>query len=231
MKSLIEYINENLNINEALHLFKPSAKTAQDAARIEDAIKSFINNATKRYSLNNKSDLDQLFNDFMKSKKLDTKILKEFGITDGKSIAKLIVANKEALEKDGWRFNAIKSFDESEQQKEYKKWKASSDYVKGEKFSKADMKDADEEELTRTMVVYDANDPGNEETTIKYDFYGKVGKDTSHQINMLKVDWHYGTGLKYYDARPILLSNYLKKTDAELAKREVAFDDNDLKEI
>lgn len=42
MKSLVEYINENLYINEALILFKPSAKTAQDAAKIEDAIISFI---------------------------------------------------------------------------------------------------------------------------------------------------------------------------------------------
>ena len=45
------------------------------------------------------------------------------------------------------------------------------------------------------------------------------------------MDWHDQTGLNYYDARPILLSNYLKKSEAELAKREVAFDDSDLEEI
>ena len=48
---------------------------------------------------------------------------------------------------------------------------------------------------------------------------------------MLKMDWCDKTGLKYYDARPILLSNYLKKSDAELAKREIVFDDSDLTEI
>lgn len=231
MKSLVEYINENLYINEALILFKPSAKTAQDAAKIEDAIKSFINNSNKRYSFDNKTDLQQMFKDFCSKSKISTKLLKEFGVIDGKTIASLIIANKEKLEKDGWKFDCIKSFDETEQQKKYKAWKESDNYVKGEKFSKADLKDADEEELVRTLVVYDVNNPGNEETTIKYDFYGKMGKDTMHQINMIKVDWKYGTGLKYYDARPILLSNYLKKSDAELAKHEIVFDDSDLTEI
>lgn len=213
------------------YIFSNHLPKAQDAANIEDAIKNFLNTTSKRYSFENKSDLDQLFKDFCKKSKIDNKLLKEFGIIDGKSIAKLITSHKEELEKDGWKFNAIKSFDETEQQKKYKAWKKSDDYVEGKKFNKADYKDADEEELERTLVVYDANDPGNDETTIEYDFYGKVGKDTSHQINMIKVDWHYGTGLKYYDARPILLSNYLKKSDAELAKREVVFDDSDLTEI
>lgn len=231
MKTLVEYINENLYINEALILFKPSAKTAQDAAKIEDAIKSFFNNSDKRYSFDNKTDLQQMFKDFCSKSKLSTKLLKEFGVIDGKSIARLITSHKEELEKDGWKFDAIKSFDETEQQKKYKAWKNSDDYVEGKKFVKRELKDADEEELERTLVVYDVNDPANDETTIEYDFYGKVGKDTSHQINMIKVDWHYETGLKYYDARPILLSNYLKKSDAELAKREIVFDDSDLTEI
>lgn len=235
MKSLTEYINENMMINEKLYFFKPSSKTFKNAADIEDAIKSFLSNTSKRYSFDNKLDLEQFFKHFCDFAKkhyaITDKTLKEFGIVDGKSIAKLLISHKEELEKDGWKFDAIKSFDETEQQKKYKAWKKSDDYVEGKKFNKADYKDADEEELERTLVVYDANDPGNDETTIKYDFYGKVGKDTAHQINMIKVDWHYETGLKYYDARPILLSNYLKKSDAELAKREVVFDDSDLTEI
>ena len=215
MKSLVEYINENLHINEALILFKPSAKTAKNAADIEDAMKGFLQNTNKRYSFENKSDLDQLFKDFCNFAKkhyaIDNKVLKEFNVIEGKSIAKLITSNKEELEKAGWKFDAIKSFDETEQQKKYKAWKNSDDYVEGKKFVKRELKDADEEELERTLVVYDVNDPANNETTIEYDFYGKVGKDTSHQINMIKVDWKYSTGLKYYDARPILLSNYCKK--------------------
>lgn len=231
MKSLVEFINENLQqIDESLILFKPTAKNAQDAANVEDAIKNFLNTTKKRYSFNNKHELELFFNDFVKT--TDAKILKEFGITDGKSLAKLLVDNHKKLEDDKWNLKAIKSFDESEMKKEYKKWKESKDYIEGKQLNKEQYKDADEEQLKRTLVVYYANDPGNDETTIQYDdFEGKIGKDTSHQINMLKMDWHNQTGLNYYDARPILLSNYLKKSEAELAKREVAFDDSDLEEI
>lgn len=232
MKTLVEYINENLQqINEALILFKPTGKNAQAAAKVEDSIKNFLATAKKRYSFNNKHEIELFFNDFVKSAKLDSTLLKEFGIVDAKSLAKLLINNKEALEKEKWNISVIKSFDESELKKEYKKWKESKDYVEGKRLNKEQYKDADEEELERTMVVYYANDPGNPETTIEYNFYGKIGKDTMHQINMLKMDWHYETGLNYYDARPILLSGYLKKSDAELAKHEVVFDDSDLEEI
>ena len=84
MKSLVEFINENLQqIDESLILFKPTAKNAQDAANVEDAIKNFLNTTKKRYSFNNKHELELFFNDFVKT--TDAKILKEFGITDGKS--------------------------------------------------------------------------------------------------------------------------------------------------
>ena len=234
MKTLVEYINENLQqINEAFYLLKNvNAKNAQSAAKVEDSIKNFLIGAKKRYSFNNKHEMELFFNDFVKFAKLDSKLLKEFGIVDAKSLAKLLVDNKEALEKANWNLKAIKSFDESEMKKEYKKWKESKDYVEGKELNKEQYKDANEEQLKRTLVVYYVNDPGNDETTIEYeDFEGKVGKDTSHQINMLKMDWCDKTGLKYYDARPILLSNYLKKSDEELAKREITFDDSDLEEI
>ena len=136
------------------------------------------------------------------------------------------------MEKDGWKFDAIKSFDETEQQKKYKAWKNSDDYVEGKKFDRDKYTNADEEELNRTLVVYDRNDPGNEDTVIEYDFIGKRTKENSHQANMCKMDWAYSTGLNYWkNANTILLSNYLKKTNAELAKREVVFDDSDLTEI
>lgn len=233
MKTLVEYINENLQqINEALILFKPNAQNAQNAAKVEDSIKNFLNTAKKRYSLNSKHEIELFFNDFVKFAKIDSKLLKEFGIVNGKSLAKLLILNREKLENNKWNLKAIKSFDESEMKKEYKKWKESKDYVEGTQLNKENYKDANEEQLKRTLVVYYVNDPGNDETTIKYeDFEGKVGKNTSHQINMLKMDWCDKTGLKYYDARPILLSNYLKKSDEELEKREPIFDDSDLEEI
>lgn len=232
MKTLIEYINENIILNEALILFKPTAKTAQNAANVEDKLKSFFNNSKKRYSFENQTDIKQMYNDFVKYARLDNKVLKEFNIVDGKTIVYLIVNNKEALEAAGWNFNCIKSFDESEMEKEYKSWKNSDNYVEGKKFNREEYKDADEEELKRILVVYDRNDPGNEDTVIEYEFTGKRTKENSHQANMCKMDWAYSTGLDYWkNANTILLSNYLKKTDAELAKREVVFDDSDLTEI
>lgn len=233
MKTLVEFINESLQqINESIILFNANAKNAKNAALVEDKIRSFLNTTEKRYSLNSKHETELLFNDFVKFAKLDSKLLKEFGITNDKSFAKLLINNKEKLEKEKWNLKAIKSFDESELKKEYKKWKESKDYVEGKHLYKEEYKDADEEELVRSLVVYYVNDPGNPETTITYDnFVGKMGKNTSHQVNMLKMDWHEQTGLKYYDARPILLSNYLKKTDDELAKHEIVFDDSDLEEI
>ena len=96
---------------------------------VEDKIRSFLNITKKRYSLNSKYDIESLFNDFIKITELDLKLLKEFGIRDGKSLAKLLINNKEKLENEKWNLKAIKSFDESELKKEYKKWKESKDYV------------------------------------------------------------------------------------------------------
>lgn len=242
MKSLVEFINENLQqINEALYLFKPSAKTLQYTIKIEDGIKSFLRNTTHRYSFGNKSHLEDFFNDYYNyindsgsedKLKLDRKTLKEFGIVDGKSLAKLLIDNKEKLEKSDWNLYPIKSFDKKEIEKEYEKWKNSDDYTPGKKLDKSKYKDSSEEELKRVLVVYDRMDPGNEDTVIEYQFTGKRTKENNHQSNMRKMDWAKETGLDYWsNANTILLSNYLKKTDAELAKREIPFDNSDLEEI
>lgn len=223
MKSIANYINESL-LTESVHILKLRAATAQRGVKIEDALKAFCKYSKTRYSFNNKQDLDKFFKAFCEYSKISNTDLKAFGITDGASIARLLINKKEDLEKEGWKFDAIKSFDETEMQKEYKAWKASDDYAEGKKFNRDDYKDADEETLVRTLVVYDVNDPGNPETTLQYDYEGKRNKDNEHQTNMRKMDWHYATNLKYYDARPILLSNYLKKSDEELAKRDVMDD-------
>lgn len=215
--SLQSKIQEYDRIDEALILF-PNGKPFQLAAKVEDGLRNFLRHCKKRYSFNNKQDLEKLFKDYLDYTHLTWKDVKNFGIVDGASIADLIIRNKEALEKDGWKFDNISSFDETKMQKEYKKWKNSDDYVQGKRLDKSEYDDANDEDLVRTLVVYDANDPSNPETTLEYDFEGKRGKATDHQVNMIKMDWKYETGLKYYDARPILLSNYLKKSDAELEK-------------
>jgi len=47
-----------------------------------------------------------------------------------------------------------------------------------------------------------------------YPFNGAIGKDTAHQLNMLKLDYHYTTGCPYYQARPILLSSWQNLDEA-----------------
>ena len=100
MKSLATYIYESLEvqINEAFILVKPTAKTAANAAKFEDELRGFLNTTKTRYSFNNKQDLQQFFKDFCDSSNINKAILKEFGMTDGHTIAQKIIDNKEKLE-------------------------------------------------------------------------------------------------------------------------------------
>lgn len=229
MKTLQEYINEALvSKTGTKHLFKITKDNVKDVALIEDKLKAFFKHSKKRYSFTNKTDLKQMFDDFFKDAKISRSTLKEFGLISGAAIADLITINHDELVNDGWDFRSIKTFDETEREKEYKKWKKSDDYVVGKKLrDTTDLSDEPEDELKRTIVIYDANWPGNPETTFEYDFYGKRGKSTDHQVNMLRVDFHHLTGINYYDARAELLTNYLKKDEEALKKKEI-WDNSDL---
>lgn len=230
MKSFVDFLNESL-ILEGLILFKPTAKTAQLAANVEDAIKAFINNSGKKYSINSKTDIKQVYDDFLNycakgsnTRGVKSETLKEVGITDGKELLNLIVNHADELEKDKVDIN--KFFKMTQLEKDYKSWKKSDDYSKGEKYNPEEDDDENEEELKRTLLIYNAKDPGNNDDIRKYDFYGKMGKSTAHQVNMRKMDWKYDTGLNYYDARPILQYNYRKKSKEELEKVEFIDDNN-----
>lgn len=221
MKGLVKYINEALVSNSGTkHLFKITKDNAKNAALIEDELSSFLMHSKKRYSFTNKNDLEQFFKDFVSYSKISKDVLKEFGLISGSKIADLITKHHDELVNDGWNFKSIKSFDETEREKEYKKWKKSDDYVEGKKL-RDERELSDENELKRTLVVYDADWPGNPDTTLEYDFYGKRGKLTDHQVNMIRVDYHYRTGINYYKANTALLSNYLKKDEEALKKKEI----------
>ena len=221
MKGLVKYINEALVSNSGTkHLFKITKDNAKNAALIEDELSSFLMHSKKRYSFTNKNDLEQFFKDFVSYSKISKDVLKEFGLISGSVIADLITKHHDELVNDGWNFKSIKSFDETEREKEYKKWKKSDDYVEGKKL-RDERELSDENELKRTLVVYDADWPGNPDTTLEYDFYGKRGKLTDHQVNMIRVDYHYRTGINYYKANTALLSNYLKKDEEALKKKEI----------
>jgi len=227
MKHINDFIVETL-LTEGAHLFKITASNVHKGIKLEDALKNFINNSKKRYSFTNKQDLQALFKDYCSSSHLDRSDLREFGLTSGDAIATLINNKKEELEKEGWKFDCIKTFDESEREKEYKAWKNSDDYVEGKKLDRNNAKEEPTDELTRTMVIYDVNFPGSPDRTLEYEFKGVRSANNMHQVHMLRMDWHHKTGGKYYDARECFLSYYLKKSDEELKERQQAWDDRDL---
>jgi hypothetical protein len=155
--------------------------------------------------------------------------LKEFGLKNSKDIAKLLVDNVVKLKDAVWEFDSISTLDDTELEKEYKKWCKSDDYVKGKPFrSKIEKIDEPEEAEVRTIVIYDANFPGNPDTTLEYEFVGKRNDESKHRINMMKMDWRFATGLKYFDARVCFYTYYINKSEEELRQREFSFDNSDL---
>lgn len=193
-------------------------KNIREAIRLQDAIKDFLSSTKSSYSLGSKIDIEKMFKEFNNKYKIEYYILKEFGIIGGRSMAELLLKSHQILVDENWNLSKIKDFDETKRQKQYKRWKESEDYVEGKHFGESN---CGVEE--RIMIVYDVNDPLNRENIFEYTLKGKVGKKTMDQVSMFKTDWHYQTGIKYYDARPILLENYLKKSEEEL-KRVVIVD-------
>ena len=134
MKTLQEYISEALvSKTGTKHLFKITKDNAKNVGLIEDKLSAFFKHSKKRYSFTNKTDLKQMFGDFVSYSGISKNTLKEFGLISGIAIADLITKHHDELVNDGWDFKAIKTFDETEREREYKKWKNSDDYVEGKK--------------------------------------------------------------------------------------------------
>lgn len=229
MKTLIEYIHEAFHSNDLVKLTM-SKSNIELLNKIEKSFNEI--NKTKTFSLGNKQDVKKLFKLFIEKmgypKELDARqILKKYGVYDEQTFAKWLILNADFLKEHNYKIECIKDFNESELDKKYKTWKNSANYVEGKIFDKENFEDDEEE---RTMVVYDVNDPANPDTTLEYSLVGKVGKDTQNQITMFKVDWHYQTGLKFFDARPILAQNYIKFGKDKLEKF-IYVSDDDLTEL
>lgn len=216
MKKILEYLSEAL-ISSNFHIFKFNMYNIEDGLELEDKLKSFLRSNRKRYSLTNKTECIEFFNAFYKEKGIRRNILKNFNVESPEKLAKLIIDNHDEMVNAGWKFDRLKNFDLTKLEQDYESWKAA-----GGQSGKDFDPNAKPSEDERIVVIYDVNNPKLPETTKEYTFKGKMGKDTAHEINMMKVDWKYMTGKKYYDARPILLTNYLKKSDDEL--KAVVFD-------
>lgn len=225
MKSLVEYIYEQL-ITEASGELKPFKKTVQsiDVLKLlERGFNGLKNELKEPVSLGNKQDVKKLFVAFLKRCTLGSELdarkkLREYGVYSDKDFAKWITLNAEIFNKEFKNLsNLIKQFNETERERQYKAYKNSEDYVEGKKFDKEAYEEDDDDE-ERVLVIYDCNDPANPDTTLEYPFKGKRGKDNEFQVTMCKVDWHYQTGLKFFDARPILAQNYIKMGKDQLKK-------------
>jgi biotin-[acetyl-CoA-carboxylase] ligase BirA-like protein len=110
--------------------------------------------------------------------------------------------------------------------KELSKLATSLYLLTGKIYDKDDTEEYDKDADTRKMLVYDVNDPGNKETTLQFPLVGKVNKQNSSTITNFKMEWHELTGLRFFDARPILEENYIKMGKDQLQKVEYIENDD-----
>lgn len=121
----------------------------------------------------------------------------------------------EELEKNKANLNKFIDFNLSESEKAYKKYKKEHP----EEFDAISDDDAQERDLT----IYDRYNPSNH---TNYKFVGKRGKDTEGQVNAFRQDFHYATGVKYYNCYSCLYSYYIEhKKDLEQYNDYIGIDD------
>lgn len=218
MRTLTRFITESIKSYNEINIFK-GIKGAKASEKIIETLQRL--SKTKKININDRESVKYLWERFLGHSMYSREELSALGLKTADNLRDALLQNADRI-LENWPEDAvakIKDFNLSDTEKKYRAWKKSDKYVKGEDFKGKDAyADDDKEALERVMVVYNANDPGDQSTVKTYRLEGKVGKDTQEQINMFKVDWKYETGLKYFDARPCLLSYYLKKTEDELTK-------------
>jgi hypothetical protein len=192
-------------------IFTITVENARRAVALQDNLKDFFSKSKTKWSLVDRSSIEKLYTKFITVYNVPRSTLKEFGLTSAQALANLIYRSYDILEQENWNIQVIKEFATSKRSQKYQKWIKSKDYVEGRKLSNM------HENPRRILVIYDKSFPGNPDTTYEYPIEGIMGREnTMQQVCMLKQDWHYQTGISFYDARPILLENYLKKSEEEL---------------
>ena len=219
MKKLIDFVNESLMF-EGKDIWSLPIESKAEMVKILD--KTFQELQDDRiYSLDNKEDCKKIYAKFKEkcarlgTTKMIADKLAAIGIKDDKSFRRFILSNHDKFEKYHFKIDWVMQWNETEAEKKYKEWKNSKDYVEA-----IDDDSADE----RDLVIYDRWDP---ETHDVYPFKGKRGKGTDHQVNMLRLEFHYDNDVKYYDCYPILSKNYYGHVE-ELKKRaqsQLGYDD------
>lgn len=225
MKSLKEYIIENF-INEASTEIKSIWANKIEAKQIQDKLKNFFVGHKEKVSLTNKTELGKFFKQFLATLSFgdavqNLKVLKNYGMATEKGFASVILGNQKEFEEKNWNTTCIKNFDLSKIEKEYNIWKDSDDYVPAVKIEDVDQDNIDD----RLLIIYDRWDP---ETAEAFDFKGKRGKSTDHQVNMCRVEFGKDTNTKYYDCYPILSDNYFGKLEELKQRAELGIMDQEI---
>lgn len=225
MKSLTEKLHEamySVILEELQSVWKGTPNNAKETIEIKDKIKEFCAGMVgkKKISLHNKQKVQKTFNAFIDKmpfgdRTRNLNILKKYGLATEEGFARFILGSHDELKKDGCYIDWVEQWDLSKAEKAYKKAKEA-----GEIPDPISDDEADE----RDLVIYDRWNPANHEV---YPFKGKRGKGTDQQVNQLRVDFRYKTGVEYYDCYPILWKNYLGKEE-ELKRRaemQIGYDD------
>lgn len=203
MKSIKQYITESS---------EDFQKRTLDTAKLITAFEKTLNKKSGAYkdnsiSLNNKTELNRFYKDLINTlgnlyPNESTKIIRKFNISNLESFKKFLYENAAQMVKYNLRYLVFKDFNETEQDKEYKKWKNSDDFVESITDEEAKKYDG------RVLVIYNRYNPSSH---MMFPFDLKRTKCSNHQVNMYKVQFKYETGTNYLDCYPILYTNYIKK--------------------
>ena len=223
MKKLFEFIQESLQINEAIeNVFNLKEEESRE---VFNNIVTFCNSMKgQKVSLNDQTKLKTIFNQFISKstwpKNMVYQVYRKYGLATVEGFRGFFLSNHDNLEKYKVYIDWIKQFDLSEIEKQYQSYKNSKDYVQGIKWEDTNPEEVEE----RDLVVYDRWNPDVFEV---FPFKGKRSKDTEKQVNMFRMDFHYDYDVKYYDCYPILAKNYFGREE-ELKKRaelQLGYDD------
>lgn len=193
MKNLSSYLSES--------------KLSTDIIPVAN-FKHWLANFTKKYSVNsvslrNKTESKRFFQNFQNEcieANGETTANEAFSKTRTTTLSgfiKYIYENVEDLKKSRVNIEIFKDFCLSKNEQEYKKLKDENPDM----FNTV----SDDDAKPRSLVVYDRRNPEDHKI---YSFVGKRGKATDHQVNMLRVDFHYESGVKYYDCYTCLYDYY-----------------------
>jgi len=118
----------------------------------------------------------------------------KFGINNGIELVNVLITNKSEFDKHTYPLLAsgIKKLKNLRSNGENrKKFKSYTHY--------------DGLDPERTLAVRSQH---GEYDVLFYKFTGMIGKDSAHQLNLLKMQYHFDSGCPYYQVRPILLSTW-----------------------